>query len=350
MGIAWTPDGTEIVLSMVGGGSHLTPVAGGDARRLACSRCESTRLPLPCSRWPCPREPCSRRLHGWPDGWCTRSSSTESDIWQIVDGVQGRHAVSSTRDEFGPQLSPDGRRIAFYSNRSGTFQVWIADVGSGVASQLTFDRAAGHPRWAPDGVSLVFQREDGSGHVDIYQVAAGGGPLRRLTEAPSDEVVPSFSRDGRHIYFSSNRTGRFEVFRMNGDGRDAKQMTTSGGDFAVESPDAKWLIYQKPRAGTVASDIWQMPATGGKERRLPVNAPLGAFAVAPGGIYFVPWEGYDNRLTQLSFYDFATRRTRVVMTIEGRVEDLVVAPRGPTFLFTRLEREQSDLMLANGFR
>ena len=124
--------------------------------------------------------------------------------------------VSSLRDR-SPQLSPDGAKIAFDSDRSGEgMEIWVAHAdGSGVVQMTNrLGRLQGTPRWSPDGRWIAFDSRGQDGHQHIYVINASGGRPRRIPFEPSDENVPSWSRDGKWIYFSSNRTGRQEIWRV----------------------------------------------------------------------------------------------------------------------------------------
>ena len=106
-------------------------------------------------------------------------------------------AIASTMLDTNPQVSPDGKRVAFQSNRSGSYEIWVADLDGANALLLTAMGApsgAGTPlvsRWTDDRV-----RSSVEGQVEVYVVPAGGGKPRRMTFEPADDHVPSFSRAG----------------------------------------------------------------------------------------------------------------------------------------------------------
>ena len=111
-----------------------------------------------------------------------------------------------------PHFSPDEKSIAFVSDRSGHWHVWIARADGTEARDLTAGQPidAGAPRWSPDGARIVFDRRGATGETDsaIYVIEANGKtPARVLSSRTANSVRPAWSADGQGIYFSSNQTG-----------------------------------------------------------------------------------------------------------------------------------------------
>jgi Tol biopolymer transport system component len=172
------------------------------------------------------------------------------DIWRL-DLRRGRGTgeaqtqfIASTRIEGNPRFSPDGKHVVFTSDRSGSFEIWLADDRGGDPLRLTSfgrDRQTGSPRWSPDGKTIAFDAYAGSERTsDIWVVGASGGPARQVTKASSADVTPSWSRDGRWIYFSSNRSGQWQVWKVAPDGEEAgsaRQVTRRGGFAPTELID-----------------------------------------------------------------------------------------------------------------
>jgi Tol biopolymer transport system component len=207
------------------------------------------------------------------------------------------------------------------------------------------------PNWSPDGRFIAFGSLAG-GNADIYVVNAEGGSPRRLTSEPSGEISPDWSRDGRWIYFASNRTGRFEVWKMPAAGGEAVQLTRGGGVYPAESPDGRTVYYVN---GLSAPHLWRVSAEGGEETQV-LEPLVGAanWAMVGRGVYF-----FTRQLGQasyaLQFFDFATRHTTPLATLEGprgtfQITSLTVSPDERFILYTQRDQLEFDLMLVENFR
>jgi Tol biopolymer transport system component len=166
---------------------------------------------------------------------------------------------------------------------------------------------------------------------------------------PSEDVVPSWSLDGKWVYFASNRSGAWQVWKAPAPGGKAVQVTTRGGFAAFESPDAKYLYYAKGRS---APGLWRKPLDGGTEE--PVFPELkagfwGYWAVVQRGIYYFDDPGPNGR--GVYYYDLKTHRIRLISAVENRpmVGDsaFAVAPDGSSILYTQIDQSGSDVMIAN---
>src|SRR5262249_17834641 len=138
---------------------------------------------------------------------------TDFNIWRAPakNGAEGAAAavIASTLADVSARYSPDGKQIVFSSNRSGRPEIWIAGADGSNPIQITSRWAIGPPSWSPDGQKIAFDWRAG-GKPEIYAVPLSGGKPMALTNSSSENVCPNYSRDGKWIYFASNRGGRFE--------------------------------------------------------------------------------------------------------------------------------------------
>ena len=146
--------------------------------------------------------------------------SYDLNIWRVQATTTGQNAepamfISSTRRRTAAQYSPDGKRIAFSSDRSGNDEIWVTDSDGSHPVQITaFGKEVGTPRWSPDGKRIAFDSNAETQFFQVYTISADGGKPKRLTDGAFENAIPSWSRDGKWIYFESQRTGRPEIWKV----------------------------------------------------------------------------------------------------------------------------------------
>jgi Tol biopolymer transport system component/predicted Ser/Thr protein kinase len=344
-GLNWTPNGAYIIFSsgrLGQTGLWKVPASGGEPEPLSVGQ-EGIMPSL------------SRDGHRL----AYTLASDNANIWRYETHPGPRRNTSptklivSTRENLGQQFSPDGKKIAFFSDRSGSNEIWVCESDGSNSLQLTSfgGPLTGTPRWSPDGRQIAFDSEAGESHGEVYVVNAEGGKPRRLTTATgaSSNVVPSWSRDGKWIYFASDRTGAWQTWKMPAEGGQAVQVTKKGGFAAFESPDGKTLYYAK---GQDAPGLWKLPGQGGEET--PVLEQLGAgywgyWAVVRDGIYF-----YNVNTRAIEFFSFATHKITEIAKPEKAPATfnpgLEVSPDGRWLLYAQVDEDTSHIMLVENFR
>ena len=279
--------------------------------------------------------------------------STDADIWRAeIPPVGGkprepRRWIPSTRLDNLPRYSPNGKKIAFSSARSGADEIWIADAdGSNPVKMTTFGGPlVGLKDWSPDGQRLVFHARP-EGQSDIFMIPATGGVPKRLTTDPSDDSGPSYSRDGRWIYFTSNRSGQFEIWKMPAEGGDAVKITSTGGRAPFESFDGKTLYFVPPGQG---KGIWKIPVQGGEATQVtePINRI--AYAVGAEGIFYSPSPD-SGQVGSVRFFNFSTGQSRTVVMTDRSIDGpMSLSPDQRFLLYAPYDRTGADLMLIENF-
>jgi len=222
-GLSWTSDGHDIVFASRRGGSTYNlwqiSIADGRAEQLMTSE----------------RDAFSPTISRERNRLAYTQSLTDGNIWRIgINGPRGLaeppvKLVSSTQEDTSPDFSPDGKRFAFASRRSGSFEVWICDADGSNPRPLTNTGGplTGTPRWSPDGTQIAFDSWS-EGNPEIYVIGAEGGLPRRLTFDPAEDITPSWSRNSRWVYFGSTRSGTMQIWKVSSAGGPPVQVTKHG--------------------------------------------------------------------------------------------------------------------------
>jgi serine/threonine protein kinase len=272
---------------------------------------------------------------------------TSYDIYRFEPGRPAVPALASTYPDYNAVFSPDGLRVAFETERSGEGrEIWLAHADGSSPYPLTHGPglAQGSPRWSPDGRRLAFDSLGDDGQFRIWTIDVDGGVPRRLTQGPGDENVPSWSRDGRYVYFARGAGGPPDVWRIPAAGGTAERVTHGGGFFSHESVDGKTLFFMRR---IDSSPLLALPLAGGPERE--VAKCVYVFAVGPAGLYSE--ECSDRPEIPLFVRDPVTGQGRLLGKLD-RTEGagLSVSSDGKTILYTKIVGEGSDLMMIENFR
>ncbi|MBI4903848.1 MAG: serine/threonine-protein kinase [Acidobacteria bacterium] len=336
-GLAWQPDGRGLIYSDGSGLVRLT-LDGGRVKRV-------TRL-LEGTFGGLAADPRNQRLA------FTRTLS-DMNLWHMDRSThKAQKFVSSSTEDSEPQFSPDGKKFVFRSQRTGAYELWVADRDGSHLVQITFTGGhLGSAQWSPDGNYIVFDGNrftmgphKGAQHTGIYVVSAAGGPLRRLTDDRTSAMVPSWSRDGHWIYYSSSDDGRVDLLKVPAEGGAPVKLSDGPVFEAIESVDQRSFYYTRLYR---AEGIWRRLVAGGEGTVLPgtEGARDRHWEYHRDGIYFV--DGASTLM--LRFFSFATGRVTPVAPFPPHVaigpRALTVSPDGTTVIYCQEDLTLSDVML-----
>ena len=349
----WMPNGSEILFAT-------NPQNAGSAalwRVSATGDGQSARVPFVGEDGVMPAV--SRSEPGKPVRLVYVRSFTDENIWRIdlsAPSVAASSppaiAIASTKADIHPQLSPDGRRVAFTSTRSGAWEIWISDLDGSNAVQITFLKAptgTGAPHWSSDGRTIVFA-SDAEGQFDIFTVPSAGGKPRNITSHPAFDHVPTFSSDGQWIYFSSTRSGQYQVWKMPASGGEPVPVTKDGGWHSQESVDGMNLYFMPTAAIGAPTQLWRLPTAGGQAVKVLDGVLNTTFAVLQRGVYYMTALSPGP---ELRFFDFASQRSVTVARDLGAFVELggfTASSDGRAILYARRDSSVDDLMLVENFR
>jgi hypothetical protein len=215
----------------------------------------------------------------------------------------------------------------------------------------------GYPHWSPDGRSIVFHSAF-EGQWDVYLIPSSGGKPRNLTSNPANDFLPSFSRDGKWVYFDSKP--KWGVSGMEGTGI---RWGACGGERRrrIRAPGiAGWGLPILRSNFRCAKCLVARAALWWRSQQMLEGVVLANFVVLKGGIYYIDrpsgqrdihYFNLPSGTTRLQYFNFATRRSTTVVRNLGTVDiPLTATADGRTILFPRIDSSVDDLMLVENFR
>ncbi len=379
---AFSPDGRWIAFTRrrhpEDADLYMLPAAGGQPRRLTNDHAPIRGLAwMPDAQsllfsagasgnfrlWQLSLETGTRRLFPTPD-FRTRYPSVAHQkkrlayqhqplnlhIWQGVLTPPGQPAQPLLTAHYNeqPAFAPHDDRIAFISWRGGSAELWMQEPTRDDPDRVTtmYNTRVSIPRWSPDGKHLAFVATPRQ-NFDLFTVDATGGTARPLSKTPQDELAPSWSHDGTWIYFASQDSGTWEVWRTRADGSGPReQVTRNGGRVALEDAEGAWLYYTKPQQ----PGLWRMALPDGAEEQVldaldPVDS--GNWVPTSAGIYFV--RRLPDGSTPVAFFDFTSGEATDVFLppdpIPGFSLSLSISHDQRRLLFSQYHLEESDLVV-----
>lgn len=340
---AWTPDGQSIVFAASNGeGPNLMRIsaAGGKATNIR----EAGDLAL---------NPAIAR-RGF------RLACDELTVTRSIDQIDFDHPGQKVRrlvttaggENTAIQISHDGTKLVFQSDRAGESEIWVSDRDGQDPVRMTAIGEAGSPRWSPDDKEIVFEsgaREGAGTNGGVFLIKSSGGEPRSLIQDSFSNRAPRWSNDGKWIYFGSNRSGKWQVWKVPAWGGTPVQVTRSGGFAAEESLDGKFLFYVKQERGS--AEIWKMAAAGGGETLVnPAIHPLdwGAWTIVKDGLLFVE-PGVDDD-PSVSLYDFSSERMKRLAALDKPPFWITATRDGRSVIFDQPGQFESHVALLENFR
>jgi TolB protein len=221
-------------------------------------------------------------------------SDETNDVWTVdADGTGLRRLTTDPAHDFDPSWSPDGRRIAFRSDRDGNNEIYVMDADGSHQTNLTKtpDEDEWGPAWSPDGTGIAFNSSRGTHHtaMRLYLMKTDGSDVTPLGDVYAE--YPAWSPDGTKIAFMSQEPGaagnnpNYNIYLMNADGSGVRRLTETQGEdgWPSWSPDGQHIAFASARDDCSVSDqpdckrsgdigpvfeLWIMDADGGNQRRL----------------------------------------------------------------------------------
>lgn len=253
--------------------------------------------------------------------------------------------IYSTLVQRNPRYSPDGARIAFESNRSGSTEIWTTDAQGANPDRLTSFNGplTSAPSWCSDGRRLAFDSRV-SGISAIYIEEVREGVPREVAASRENLSSPVWSKDCRWLF--AIEEDRAELYRVPSSGGLAERFTLNHSNHCEVIGDR--LVFNVMDATGVV--LWSKPVGGGQEvplENMPKLAYEDGWTATATGIYYTD---YLSKPTGVKFYDLKSRTIRQVMALDpistrSAGPDITVSPDGRWLLYDQVDDEQSEIML-----
>jgi Tol biopolymer transport system component len=227
-----------------------------------------------------------------------------TQVAQAQSLLPGKQLTTDAANDLRPFWSPDGKQIVFFSNRAGSYNIWIMNADG--SSQRPLTQGPGddrRPSWSPDGKWIVFDSER-SGNENIWVVSASGGDPIQVTHGSDIENFPSWSPDGKHIAYYGYQDGKLNLWVIDvqnvlqgGQASQPHRLIDTIADetkgqctFACHTPAWSPDSFQIAYAGNNNTEVWVVGMNGSPPHQVVAQGPREHF----------PWWTADGRLLVLS--------------------------------------------------
>jgi Tol biopolymer transport system component len=201
-----------------------------------------------------------------PDGETVYFSSRQSGNFEIysiaVDGGRAHRLTNGIGGLYAPELSPNGEKIVFTNGNQG---IWIMDANGDDPHALT-DRGDVDPTWSPDGSMIAFASAR-TGDRQLFIMNADGSNVRQVTNLDHMGGRSTWSPDGTRLAFYAGPFEGHEIYAVNADGTGLVQLTHGGDNLGPSwSPDGNWIAFTSFRDGN--NEIYVMHPDGTEQTRV----------------------------------------------------------------------------------
>jgi dipeptidyl aminopeptidase/acylaminoacyl peptidase len=264
----------------------------------------------------------------------------------------------NVRAASAPSLSPDGSRVAYRTQTTGSAQIWVQETVPGVAArQITFGEPVTFHEWSPDGDWIAYGVDRGGNEREGFYLISPDGTRERELLAPSESFRAwgGFSRDGQRIAFAATEPGGddFSIYVIDlraAAARPTRVLAGRGGLYVASwRPDGSGLLLTQTR-GEDANDVLYLDLATGKTETLfqPAEAAsYSSFSWTPDGRGFYLATNQDRDFAALAFYDMRTRQLRFIETPERDVELVSLSRDGQYLAWTENAGGFSELRLSD---
>jgi Tol biopolymer transport system component len=251
--------------------------------------------------------------------------------------------ISSSGRNHDPRFSPDGKHIAFISDRSGTLEIWTAEADGSQPKQLTHVNGSwlNSISWSPDGKMIAFDGRP-HGHAAIYSIPTTGGNIEVIDDAGVEQRMPGWASSGKSIYFNSVKDGAVAIYLKDLGTGTTVRVSEHEMYTVAESPDGK-EVYYSDRSG----HLFEANPDGSGARPLNITAfPVKSWAPTAHGLVYSR-EGATAGTFQICLFEGG--KVTPLGTPEGPLvtndPDVSLSPDGKWLLVAQQDQMRSDIKI-----
>lgn len=269
--------------------------------------------------------------------WYFGIQEIDLNPWQIA---------GSSRAEIHPSLSHKGDKLAFISNRTGNFELWLTSIEDDNPVKLTTSNAGfiNKPTWSSDDSRIAFDARIDGDH-DIYEVDIASKSMKAVIDLEGDQVNAHYSRDGKYLYFASNHTGEQQIWKHSLVDGSLVQVTNQGGYYLQEGLNGEYLYF----ARSDSSGLWRMSISD-------TNKPIqfvpqlsvidwGNWVLTEQGIVFVD----RSQGTQIKLQSYDSQVCIPIVTPEKPIQigspTLAASFDADVIILAQIERREDEIMM-----
>jgi len=263
----------------------------------------------------------------------------------LGDNLPEKKILKSTKSEWFPKISPDGKRLVFISDLSGNFEIWSSNINGDSLIQLTHnsDGRINYPSWSPDGKLIAFSIFKNNIN-QIYSVSSGGGIPNKLFSDQYNNMYPVWANNRKSIYFKSSRENSEEIWNYDIDNKSFKKITFDNGKYGQEN-DEGYFYYTRENL----QYLWKKEITGNKSEMFLNHVHREDFnnwKFIGNNIYYFERSGSSS---SIFVYNTKTKKEKELYSYSEEIKAhnmmFDISNEEKILCFTSLERLEVDLFL-----
>lgn len=279
-----------------------------------------------------------------------KSNIDQTHLWISENDSPIREVAASSRAETHPSISNDGEHVVFISNRTGNFEVWSSALNGINAVKYTSLNGSfvNMPGWSPNDKEIVFDGRVGTDNA-IFIIDVASKTTRTFIDMEGDQLNASYSRDGKFIYFSSNHSGSWQIWKKSIIDQTLIQVTVNGGYYLQEGLADDFLYYTK----NDTSGIWRISQSGDKEEVQVVvdlsQIDWGSWSLIETGIIYMERKN-GAQLVKLPYDGDSSSKINMYKPdkpVQIGSPTLAVNRDGSTFILAQIVNREDEIMMVD---